>query len=211
VYLFDDLFAINLRRCAPYLQLLKSSGLKFRCNVHARFMNDEFAAALADAGCVEVAFGAESGSQQMLDRMEKRTTVAQNYACVRDCKRYGMTVKAFLMIGLPGETHATIGETERFIMESGIDDAQIAIYYPYRGTRFRREMEEGTIDDLVFEGEGLGAYGQRDLRSDAAVRTRELSSGDLLEIREELIKKYRFYSHIGRYDGFFDTHLGGPR
>ncbi len=211
VYLFDDLFAINLRRCTPYLDLLRSSGLRFRCNVHARFMTDEFAAALAAAGCAEVAFGAESGSQAMLDRMEKRTTVAQNYACVRHCKRHGLTVKAFLMIGLPGETRATIADTERFILESGIDDAQIAIYYPYRGTQFRREMEEGAIDDLVFEGEGLGAYAQRDLGSDAAVRTAELTSGDLLEIRAELIRKYRFRSHLVHHDRFFDTHLGGSR
>ena len=104
VYLFDDLFAINLRKCQPYLDLLKASGLKFRCNVHARFMTDEFAAALADAGCVEAAFGAESGSQQILDRIDKKTTVAQNYACVRHCKDHGIMVKAFLMIGLPGET-----------------------------------------------------------------------------------------------------------
>jgi radical SAM superfamily enzyme YgiQ (UPF0313 family) len=207
VYLFDDLFAINLRRCAPYLALLKARGLRFRCNVHARFMNDEFAAALADAGCVEVAFGAESGSQAMLDRMDKKTTVAQNYACVAHCKRYGMMVKAFLMIGLPGETRQTIAETERFLVESGVDDAQIAIYYPYRGTRFRQEMDEGAIDDLVFEGEGLGAYGQRDLGSDAAVRTPELSSGDLLEIRRSLITTHRLRSHLGPHDHFFDLHL----
>src|SRR5260370_42262372 len=76
VYLFDDLFAINLGRCRPYLDLLKASGLTFRCNVHARFMTAEFAAALADAGCAEVAFGAESGSQARLDRMAKKTPVA---------------------------------------------------------------------------------------------------------------------------------------
>jgi anaerobic magnesium-protoporphyrin IX monomethyl ester cyclase len=211
VYLFDDLFAINLRRCAPYLELLKAHRLRFRCNVHARFMTDEFAAALAEAGCVEVAFGAESGSQAMLDRMDKRTTVAQNYACVAHCKRHGLTVKAFLMIGLPGETRQTIAETERFLMDSGVDDAQIAIYYPYRGTRFRREMDEGAIADLVFEGEGLGAYGQRDLGSDAAVRTPTLTSDDLLEIRRTLITRYRLRSHLGPHDHFFDQHLAGVR
>lgn len=207
VYLFDDLFAINLGKCQPYLDLLKRSGLKFRCNVHARFMTDEFAAALADAGCVEVAFGAESGSQQILDRIDKKTTVQQNYDCVRHCKNHGIVVKAFLMIGLPGETRATVSDTERFICTSGIDDAQIAIYYPYKGTQLRQEMDAGTTTDLIFEGEGLGAYGQRDTGTDSVVRTEDLTSDDLVKIRDELIRTYRFRSHVGPHDHFFDTHL----
>ncbi|MHA2063662.1 MAG: B12-binding domain-containing radical SAM protein [Candidatus Thorarchaeota archaeon] len=208
VYLFDDLFAINLRKCQPYLDLLKKYNLKFRCNIHANFTTDEFAKALAEAGCVEVAFGAESGSQEMLDRINKGTTVEQNYETVRLCQKYGIVVKAFIMIGLPGETRKTVAETEEFILKSGVDDAQIAIYYPYKGTEWRKEMDEGTIDDLTFEGEGLGAYGQKSGSNDSVVRTPELSSKDLIEIRDELIRKYKFYSHVGRYDKFFDTHMG---
>lgn len=207
VYLFDDLFAINLGKCQPYLDLLERSGLKFRCNVHAKFMTDEFAAALAKAGCVEVAFGAESGSQQILDRIDKKTTVQQNYDCVRHCKDHGITVKAFLMIGLPGETRATIADTERFICTSGIDDAQIAIYYPYKGTALRREMDEGITSDLAFTGEGLGAYAQKNTGSDSVVRTPDLSAADLAVIREKLIRTYKFHSHLGARDRFFDTHL----
>lgn len=209
VYLFDDLFAINLGKCKPYLDLLQQSKLKFRCNVHARFMTDEFAAALAKAGCVEVAFGAESGSQQILDRIDKKTTVEQNYSCVQHCKNHGITVKAFLMIGLPGETRETVADTERFICNSGIDDAQIAIYYPYKGTELRREMDEGLNSDLAFAGEGLGAYGQKNCGTDSVVRTPELSADDLVQIREELIRTYKFHSHVGPRDHFFDTHLAG--
>jgi len=210
VYLFDDLFAINLKKCQPYLDLLKKSGLKFRCNVHAKFMTDEFAAALADAGCIEVAFGAESGSQEMLDRMDKKTSVQQNYDCVTHCKKYGITVKAFLMIGLPGETRETVAETEKFILKSGVDDAQIAVYYPYKGTQFRQEMDDGVAEDLYFEGEGLGAYGTKDASNEVVVRTDALTSQELLEIRDDLIRKYKFATHTTRHeddDKFFDTHL----
>lgn len=210
VYLFDDLFAINLNKCQPYLDLLKASGLKFRCNVHAKFMTEEFAKALAEAGCIEVAFGAESGSQTMLDRMDKMTTVQQNFDCVRFCKKYGIVVKAFVMIGLPGETRETVAETEKFIMESGVDDAQIAIYYPYKGTQFRTEMEKGTADDLFFSGEGLGAYGTRSELTQSVVRTKELSAQELIQIREDLIRKYKFATHTTRNKedaDFFDTHL----
>ncbi len=211
VYLFDDLFAINLKKCQPYLDLLKKSGLKFRCNVHAKFMTDEFAEALAYAGCIEVAFGAETGSQAMLDRMDKQTTVKQNYDCARFCKKYGILVKAFLMIGLPGETLETIKDTEKFILTSGIDDAQIAIYYPYKGTQFRQEMDDGIADDLFMEKEeGLGFYGGKDGSSDSIVRTKALSSDQLIELRTDLIRKYKFATHTTRHEDdekFFDTHL----
>ena len=213
VYLFDDLFAINLRKCQPYLDLLKASGLKFRCNVHAKFMTDEFAKALAEAGCVEAAFGAESGSQAMLDRMGKLTSVQQNYDCVSHCRRYGIVVKAFVMIGLPGETRETIADTERFITQSGVDDAQIAIYYPYKGTEFRKEMENGKTRDLIFIGEGLGAYGTKTSMVESVVRTETLSAEELVQIREELIQKYKFASHTSRLKEdktFFDTHLVTP-
>jgi hypothetical protein len=116
-------------------------------------------------------------------------------------------VKAFLMIGLPGETRSTIADTERFICTSGIDDAQIAIYYPYKGTMLREEMDSGTAPDLMFTGEGLGAYGQRAGGTDSVVRTPELGPEDLVAIREELIRTYRFRSHTGPRDGFFDSHL----
>ena len=114
------------------------------------------------------------------------------------------------MIGLPGETRATIAETERFICTSGIDDAQIAIYYPYKGTMLREEMDAGITADLVFEGEGLGAYGQRHGGTDSVVRTAELTSADLVAIREELIRTYQFGSHTGAQDHFFDSHLVSP-
>ena len=146
----------------------------------------------------------------MLDRMDKKTTVQQNYDCVKHCKKYGILVKAFLMIGLPGETLETIKDTERFILTSGIDDAQLAIYYPYKGTQFREEMESGKADDLFFTGEGLGAYGAKKNLTEAVVRTKELSSEDLIRIRDELIEKYKFYTHTQRHkddDKFFDTHL----
>ena len=114
------------------------------------------------------------------------------------------------MIGLPGETYETIADTEKFITQSGVDDAQIAIYYPYKGTEFRKEMEQGTAGDLFFVGEGLGAYGTKTAMVEAMVRTQALSSEELIRIREELIQKYRFASHTSRLKDdktFFDTHL----
>lgn len=202
-YIPDDLFAINLQKVRPYLDAIKKSGLLFRCNAHARLMTDEFAAALKGAGCCELSFGAESGSQKILDNVCKGTTVGQNYDFIKIAKNHNIRVKAYLMLGLPGEDYRTVSETEEFIRkaieEYGLDDFQLAIYYPYKGTAIRKAMDEGKDIDLQFLGEGLGAHTHRQGASEARVRTKTLSAEDLLRGRIRIIKKYEPKAHMSAW------------
>ena len=72
------------------------------------------------------------------------------------------------------------------------------------------EMEKVVANDLFFIGEGLGAYGTKSDLTQAVVRTKELSAEELIQIREDLIKKYKFATHTTRHKEdakFFDTHL----
>jgi very-short-patch-repair endonuclease len=209
VYIFDDLFAIAMNKIKPYLSSMSRRDLRFRCNGQARYFTregEEMAKLLADNGCVEIAFGFESGSQTILDNVQKRTSVEQNYQSVEYAKKHGINVKAFLMLGLPGENRETIAETEKFIRDSGIDDFQLSIYYPYRGTQIRDNL--GT-QDLHFEGEGLGAYGQKGGSTESTVRTSALSSAELLAERDRLVRTYKPQSHEPKWkDDFFETHRG---
>lgn len=208
VYLFDDLFAISPKKVQPYCDSMKERDIIYRCNGHAKYMNPEFAKLLAGTGCVEIAFGAESGSQKILDNVLKETTIQQNYDFVKMCKDTGISVKAFLMIGLPGEDYGTIEDTERFIATSGIDDFQLSIYYPYKGTQIRDAVDRGENLDFVFMGEGLGAYGQKGGLTEVVTRTSVLDSDDLLRERDRLVRTYRPRSHTTNMkDNFFDTHL----
>ena len=211
VYIFDDLFAISEKKVRPIAEGMSERDLIYRCNAQSKYFTrngEEFAKLLADTGCHEIAFGAESGSQKILDTIQKRTTVEQNYETVRIAKKHGINVKAFLMLGLPGETLETIAETEAFIRDSGIDDFQLAVCYPYKGTQIRESLDTGEDIDIEFEGEGLGAYGQKGGSSESVVRTKALSSKELLAHRDRLVKKYRPQSHGEKWnDKFFDTHL----
>lgn len=214
IYVFDDLFAISLKMIKPICAELKKRDIIYRCNGQARYFNEEFAKTLADTGCYEIAFGAETGSQKLLDAIDKRTTVEQNYKFVELCKKYGIICKTFLMLGLPGETYETIAETEAFIKEAKPDDFQLSIYYPYKGTKLRDAIDKGTDNfDLQFEGEGLGAYGQGGGSTESVVRTQALTSQELLTERDRLVRLYRPESHINKWetqpgtDHFFDTHL----
>ena len=207
VYLFDDLFAIAMPKVRPICEELKKRDLIYRCNGQANFFTkwgEDFAKLLGDTGCYEIAFGHESGSQKILDTVQKRTTVEQNYRSIEYAKKHGLKVKSFVMLGLPGEDEETIKDTERFLATAGMDDFQLAIYYPYKGTQIRDAIDRGESLDLYLEGEGLGAYGQKGGSTESVVRTNRYTSKELLEIRDELVRRYKPESHTHKWDGFFE-------
>ncbi len=214
VYIFDDLFAISMPKIAPICHALQASGLIYRCNAQARYFTKwgkDMARLLADTGCYEIAFGAESGSQRILDAVQKRCTVAENYLTVEYAKQFGLVVKAFILIGLPGESWSTLAETEAFVRDSGIDDFQCAVYMPFKGTRIRQALDRGEPLDLTVEpagtdGEITGAYGTKGGETAYEVRTSALSAADLRDFREYLVTRYRPQSHSRKWeeDRFFD-------
>lgn len=210
-YLFDDLYAISLPTVRPIAEELKKRDLIYRCNGQANFFTkwgEDFAKLLADTGCYEIAFGHESGSQKILDNVRKKTLVEQNYRSVEYAKKYGIKVKSFLMLGLPGEDEETIKETEAFIRDAKPDDFQLAVFYPYKGTQIRDAIDRGEEGfDLRFEGEGLGAYGQKGGSTESVVRTNRFTSKELMQIRDELVRKYKPESHTNKWKGdkFFQT------
>ena len=196
VYIFDDIFALAPKVTYPICDELAERDLIYRCNGQARMMTDEFMKKLADSGCHEIAFGAESGSQTILDNIKKNTQISQNYKFAELTHKYGIDLKLFILLGLPGETRKTLSETEDFIREAKAQDVQVAIYYPYKGTQIRDAIDSGnSLVDLTFNGEGLGAYGQKGGESEYVVRTEDLSSQDLKVFRDHLIRTYRPKSH----------------
>ncbi|MGH9162606.1 MAG: B12-binding domain-containing radical SAM protein, partial [Vicinamibacteraceae bacterium] len=215
VYIFDDLFAISLPKIRPICHELLKRDLWYRCNAQARYFTkwgEDMARLLADTGCVELAFGAESGSQRILDNVQKRCTVEQNYQTVHYAKTFGIRVKAFILLGLPGECAATLAETEAFIRDSGIDDFQCAVYMPFRGTAIRQAVDQGDAIDLQLrpagvDGDVTGAYGVKGGQTAYEVRTTALSAEDLRRYRGYLVSRYRPRSHRSswvREDCFFD-------
>ena len=216
-YLFDDLFAIAMPTITPILKELKSRDLIFRCNGQARYFTkwgEDFAKLLSENGCKEIAFGHETGSQKILDNIRKRTTTQQNYDSIKFAKKYGINVKSFILLGLPGEDWTSLRETERFIQTAGMDDFQCAIYYPYKGTQIRDAIDK--LDktgnrqslDLQIIGEGLGAYGQKGGSTEAVVRTEALSQQELLQFRDYLVDTYKPKSHQEHWkDKSRDIHL----
>jgi radical SAM superfamily enzyme YgiQ (UPF0313 family) len=197
VMFFDDVFAINSARVKELCDVIIPKSITFRCFVHSMHFSFETAYDLREAGCVEIGFGAESGSQLILDNIHKRTTIHENYDVVNLAAMTGLKVKAFLILGLPGESYRTIAETEEFIqylMSKPGNDFDLTLFYPYKGTRIRTSIEHGENKyDLRIEQDelSLGYYKGKGGQAECLVSTSHLTREQLQAEQQRLLKEYR--------------------
>jgi radical SAM superfamily enzyme YgiQ (UPF0313 family) len=105
-------------------------------------MQQSTAAALARAGCVEVWMGVESGSQKILDAMQKGTRVEQVARARENLRENGIRACFFLQFGYPGETWGDIEKTVQLVRETRPDDLGISVSYPLPGTKFYERVRE---------------------------------------------------------------------
>jgi len=134
ILLGDDDVGINQKRVIAISNLLKPFNIGFRLNQDARVMKEEACKAAAEAGCTEISWGAESGSQRMLDAMLKDIKVEQNTEAVRMTQRYGMQAKAYLIVNFPGETEETVSETLKWAGEARPDKWLLSAFAPLPGS-----------------------------------------------------------------------------
>jgi len=100
------------------------------------------AVTLRRAGCAEVWMGAESGSQRILDAMDKGTRVREIHSAVENLRGQGIRACLFLQFGYPGETWKEIEATIRMVREVRPDDIGVSVSYPLPGTRFYQQVSE---------------------------------------------------------------------
>lgn len=134
---YDELMATDQKRFRGICEALiheNLSHLKWECQMHARTFRPDTLKLMKQAGCVQVAVGFESGSQRMLDTINKSASVEQNLAAARMAHEAGLRVRGCFIIGTPGETAEDIRETERFVRDAKIDFASIHYMTPLPGT-----------------------------------------------------------------------------
>jgi anaerobic magnesium-protoporphyrin IX monomethyl ester cyclase len=85
---------------------------------------------LANAGCESIWIGAESGSQKILDAMDKGTTIEEIYEATRLLKKHGIKTCFFLQFGYTGETMTEINQTIKMVNDLMPDDIGISVSYP---------------------------------------------------------------------------------
>jgi radical SAM superfamily enzyme YgiQ (UPF0313 family) len=139
----DDVFTLNRPWVAALASELDRRGLRipFECISRADRIDESVADALAMMGCRRLWIGSESGSQRILDRMGRRTTVSDVQAKTAMLRSRGIEVGMFIMLGYEGETVDDLQATIDHLKTSAPDVFLTTVAYPIRGTDYYREVE----------------------------------------------------------------------
>jgi len=148
IQIMDDSFTIDRDRCTKILRMLIKERLPCEFKVRSRVdaVDRELLRMMHRAGVRTITYGFESGSQRMLDRFRKRTTVEQNYNACKLTKSAGMACNADIMLFFPGETPETIKETEEFLRRAKPSRVQVFVFCPLPETKGYLEAKaDGTL------------------------------------------------------------------
>lgn len=133
---WDDIFTMNKKWVLDFCEALEKNNLKiaWSCESRLDLINEEIVTAMAKAGCWNMFFGIESGNQEMLDNIKKKTTLEMIRKGVAMVKKAGIEVRGSFILGLPGETPEMGRKTIDFAIELDPDYAQFSIATPFPGT-----------------------------------------------------------------------------
>ncbi len=135
----DSEFIINPQNTAEFCDLLIERGydLIWSCNARVDQGNYELYQKMKKAGCLTVAFGAESGDQDILNTLKKGITIQQIKQAIKNARKAGLKSSVGLIIGSPGETKETIMKTIRLAKEINPDYVAFSFATPFPGTELR--------------------------------------------------------------------------
>jgi radical SAM superfamily enzyme YgiQ (UPF0313 family) len=143
LWMADDIFGLKPGWIGRFADLIveRQAVVPFKCLLRADGVSDAVVQALRRAGCKAAWIGAESGSQRILDAMEKGTRVEQIAAAARRLHDAKIAVGFFLQFGYPGETLDDIALTLQMVRDCRPDDIGVSVSYPLPGTPFHERVK----------------------------------------------------------------------
>ncbi len=161
---YDDVFTLDKRRAYAIAEEIIKRGLKipWTCETRVNLVDKELLRHIKQAGCYSIAYGIESGSQEILNTLDKGVNLKQVEESVRLSQEVGLETIGYFMIGSPGESPDTIKQTIQFAKKLKLDFAQFAVTTPFPGTRlydlYLNGRKGGDIpwESFVYAGTGSG-------------------------------------------------------
>jgi radical SAM superfamily enzyme YgiQ (UPF0313 family) len=163
VWFVDDVFTVSHKWMKEFAEEVTRRKLSFPYEIITRAdrLNEEVIELLKHSGCYRVWIGAESGSQKIIDAMDRRVDVNMVREMIQLAQKKGIQAGTFIMLGYPGETTEDIEETIHHLKISNPDLYTITIAYPIKGTPLYDEVkanftvfpewENGTDRDIDFK------------------------------------------------------------
>jgi anaerobic magnesium-protoporphyrin IX monomethyl ester cyclase len=170
IWFADDIFALSVQWTLDFADAVEKldARIPFKMQSRCDLMTRDTVDALRRAGCAEVWMGAESGSQTVLDAMEKGMRVETISDACRNLRAHGMRIGLFLQFGYPGETWQDIQSTIRMVRHTRPDDIGVSVAYPLPGTKFynlvsaelgaKKNWEHSDDLAMMFQGAYRGEF-----------------------------------------------------
>ena len=185
IMFYDDTFTLSHPRLLQICDYLKRSDTTWRCFIQANTVTKEILKKMYDSGCAEVGMGVESGNQSILNTINKTITVEKTIQICNWCRDIGLRIKAFLIIGLPGETNESVNDTIAFIDKAHPSDFDITIYTPFPNTDIWNNASDY---DIRFDKENMDYskmfYKGIEHSYSSQISTSLLSSDDIERLRD---------------------------
>jgi radical SAM superfamily enzyme YgiQ (UPF0313 family) len=149
MWISDDVLTINREWSLSFFEEVRrrNAAHPFECLSRADLVDEEILAGLKASGCFRIWYGAESGSQKVLDSMRKGTRVEQVRTAARITQKVGMQVGFFILLGYPEETTADIRMTIDFLKQTRPDVVGTSVAFPIKGTEFYARVEDRLVPD----------------------------------------------------------------
>jgi radical SAM superfamily enzyme YgiQ (UPF0313 family) len=144
IWLADDIVGANKKWMAQWHAevMERKAQIPFECLTRVDLVNETNLKQLKDIGVWKIYYGAESGSQKVLDAMHKETKLDEIYQATKLTKSLGIQVGLFIMFGYPGEQLEDVRKTEKMIDDLKPDTAGFSVAYPLKGTPFYDQVAE---------------------------------------------------------------------
>lgn len=153
VWFVDDVFTISHKWLEEFAAEVNRRNIviPFECITRADRMNEAVILKLKESGCFRVWIGAESGSQKVIDLMDRRVEVERVQEMIRLARHHGIQAGTFIMVGYPGETKEDIYATVQHLKKADPDLFTITVAYPIKGTPLYAEVEDRFVTNLPWE------------------------------------------------------------
>lgn len=144
LWFVDDVFTVSHKWIAEFhAEMLKNKlNIPFEIITRAERLNEEILQKLKEIGCFRIWIGAESGSQKIIDAMDRRVDVETVKEMIQMTNALGMESGTFIMLGYPGETEDDIKKTITYLKEANPTHYTITVAYPIKGTSLYNEIED---------------------------------------------------------------------
>ena len=144
IWFVDDVFSVSHKWIKKFHEevIKQDAIIPFECITRAERLNDEILQLLKEVGCYRIWIGAESGSQKIIDAMDRRVDVDVVKSAIQKTNALGMETGTFIMIGYPGENEGDINKTIRYLKAANPTHFTITVAYPIKGTSLYNEIED---------------------------------------------------------------------